>query len=263
MIINVLDPNNLPPKGKLSPAALDLTGLKINNFTVQYYAYSKNWMPYWVCLCDCGNYFICSRQNITRKDKKQQRSCGCYSKEIASKTHRKNLLGQKFGFLEVVEDTKQSSKDGHALWKCKCLCGNYTIVNSCNLQSGSISSCGCLGRSSGEAIIEKYLKEKNISFEREYKFEDLKGNKFNLRFDFAIFDSSKNLSFLLEFQGIQHFTNAFNKKQEEFEMDLKRDLLKKEYCKNNNIPLYEITYVENIEKKLEEILKESLNEETR
>lgn len=54
----------------------------------------------------------------------------------------KNLIGQRFGRLYVVEFAGRS-KWGNALWKCKCDCGNYTIVKSCNLVNGYTKSCGC------------------------------------------------------------------------------------------------------------------------
>lgn len=42
--------------------------------------------------------------------------------------------------LERVNNTKQ----GRAVWKCLCDCGNITYVRSGNLQSGAVKSCGCL-----------------------------------------------------------------------------------------------------------------------
>lgn len=42
--------------------------------------------------------------------------------------------------LERVNNTKQ----GRAVWKCLCDCGNITYVRSNNLQSGAVKSCGCL-----------------------------------------------------------------------------------------------------------------------
>ena len=49
--------------------------------------------------------------------------------------------------------------------------------------------------------------------------------------------------------------NGWNTK-ENFEKRKKSDIIKKEYCDNNNIKLFYITYEENIEDRLEEILSE-------
>ena len=55
----------------------------------------------------------------------------------------KNLIGQRFGKLVVIERAGSTS-DGHAKWKCKCDCGNFTEVRGDSLRNGSISSCGCM-----------------------------------------------------------------------------------------------------------------------
>ena len=56
----------------------------------------------------------------------------------------KNLIGQRFGKLIVVERAGSTS-DGHAKWKCKCDCGNFTEVSSNSLtkKNNSTKSCGC------------------------------------------------------------------------------------------------------------------------
>jgi len=55
--------------------------------------------------------------------------------------HEKNLLGQRFGRLVVIQ--KLPNKNGKTMWLCKCDCGNLT-ESSCNkLTTGSKLSCGC------------------------------------------------------------------------------------------------------------------------
>ena len=51
-----------------------------------------------------------------------------------------NLVGQHFGKLEVVEYA--GTHRGNSIWKCKCECGNETIVPTNNLTSGNTKSCG-------------------------------------------------------------------------------------------------------------------------
>lgn len=52
-----------------------------------------------------------------------------------------DLTGKKFNRLTVLE--RVESKNKKTLWKCKCDCGNITIVETYNLRHGSTKSCGC------------------------------------------------------------------------------------------------------------------------
>ena len=54
----------------------------------------------------------------------------------------KDLLGQTFGRLEVIEYV--GIQDKHAYWKVECICGNTKIVSNNNLMRGATKSCGCL-----------------------------------------------------------------------------------------------------------------------
>ena len=54
----------------------------------------------------------------------------------------KNLAGQKFGRLTVIE--RAENKNGLVTWKCKCDCGKECVVRSNDLLSNSTKSCGCL-----------------------------------------------------------------------------------------------------------------------
>ena len=96
------------------------------------------------------------------------------------------------------------------------------------------------------------MKENGILYTPEYKFEDLFGPKNGfLRFDFAIHDQFGNVICLLEYQGEQHYRNdiEFGKQQREI-----TDKAKKQYCKQKEIPLFEIKYTDDIDVKLNRIL---------
>ena len=53
----------------------------------------------------------------------------------------KILIGMKFGKLTVIE-RNGSDKYKHAIWKCKCECGNYVYEKGYNLRWHR-KSCGC------------------------------------------------------------------------------------------------------------------------
>jgi hypothetical protein len=100
--------------------------------------------------------------------------------------------------------------------------------------------------SRGEIKIEEILTDAGLNFVEEYSFPDLySSNGRPLRFDFAVFDDDGNLLFLIEYQGIQHYTakskfggNSGLKKQQY------NDMLKREYCRKHNIILLAIPYTD-------------------
>ena len=55
---------------------------------------------------------------------------------------RHELAGRKFGRLTVLEYAY--TKNGTAIWKCRCECGKVAYPSSGNLLSGNSKSCGCL-----------------------------------------------------------------------------------------------------------------------
>ena len=57
-------------------------------------------------------------------------------------TRRKDLTGQRFGRLLVLEYT-HSNKNLASYWKCACACGNTPVVRGSSLSAGVIRSCGC------------------------------------------------------------------------------------------------------------------------
>jgi hypothetical protein len=54
----------------------------------------------------------------------------------------KDLTGQKFGKLRVLEFIRIRKSKSH--WKCECECGTIVIVEQYNLTKGHTKSCGCL-----------------------------------------------------------------------------------------------------------------------
>jgi len=54
-----------------------------------------------------------------------------------------DLTNQPFNKLTVISRSENSS-GGKARWKCKCVCGNTSIVTTWQLRSGNTKSCGCI-----------------------------------------------------------------------------------------------------------------------
>ena len=57
----------------------------------------------------------------------------------------KNEIGNTYGYLTVI-GRAENTKEGRAMWKCRCKCGNETIVLGKHLRSGNTKSCGCYQR---------------------------------------------------------------------------------------------------------------------
>lgn len=70
---------------------------------------------------------------------------------------------------------------------------------------------------------------------------------------------NKELNIAIEYNGIQHYKyhSWFHASIEDFEYQLKRDALKRDFCKNNNIILIEIPYTKNT--KVKEFLLSYIN----
>ena len=94
----------------------------------------------WKCKCDCGNYV--ERVGYRLKNGKSTH-CGCLTPKKIGEKKTKDLIGQKFGMLTVINKT--SERSGHSIvWECLCDCGTIKRVRGSHLTSGAIKSCGCL-----------------------------------------------------------------------------------------------------------------------
>lgn len=85
----------------------------------------------WRCRCDCGNYISVRATNLRSGGTS---SCGCIK--------HPDLTGKRFGKLVVLE--KADVKNNLRHWKCKCDCGNITIVGASQLVGNRTKNCGCL-----------------------------------------------------------------------------------------------------------------------
>src|SRR5262245_44169457 len=54
-----------------------------------------------------------------------------------------NITGQRFGRL-VALHRAGTTKNGKAVWLCRCDCGNELTADGSNLRNSNTQSCGCL-----------------------------------------------------------------------------------------------------------------------
>jgi len=98
--------------------------------------------------------------------------------------------------------------------------------------------------SRGEIKIQEVLEMNQIRFEREYIFPELVSSSGRpLRFDFAVFDDSGVIDYLIEYQGEQHYTSVDHfGGQRHLQRQKYNDLKKREFCYKYNYPLVIIPY---------------------
>lgn len=214
----------------------------------------------WICQCKCGNKVTVLGKNLRSGNTK---SCGCYQKERAIESNiarTEDLTGKRFGRLTAIKPdgfVVGSNGKRRRLWLCQCDCGNQCHVQHQYLAYGDTNSCGCLS-SVGNMLVTKFLTKYNINYKTEYSFSNFIFNTRPYRFDFALFDENKNLLGLIEYQGDIHYKykkSGWNN-EENFKQRQISDQNKKEYCELHNINLYYITYKDDIEEKVKEIINE-------
>lgn len=215
---------------------INLTGQKIGKWTVlnREFLEDRTNDTFWKCRCECGNEKIIDGDRLRNKISLCCSSC----------SQMKDITNQRFGKLVAIKN--MNKKIGNYMaWKCQCDCGNICEVSYQQLNSGEITSCGCdkiyQNASFGEKRIEQLLNENGIFFIQEYKNDTCRFLDTNAlaRFDFYV-----NNSYLIEFDGKQHFTyNVDGWNDKEYFMKLKQhDQYKNQWCKKNNIPLIRIPY---------------------
>lgn len=210
----------------------DLTGERFGRLTVIERLPNSS---QWKCLCDCGNIIITNTNHLNQG---HTRSCGCLQKDRASEVHFKNLTGKRFGMLTVIGLDINRSSTKEKFYICKCDCGNEKSIQQSSLLSNKAISCGCSRVSKGEFKIANLLKDYNIPFTTEQTFDSCINPKTNkkLRFDFFV-----NNSYLIEYNGIQHYVEE-KTRGESLEESQYRDNIKINWAKEHNIPLIIIPY---------------------
>lgn len=109
-------------------------------------------------------------------------------------------------------------------------------------------------KSNGNKIFENELIKNNIEYIKEKKFKGCK-DKRSLRFDFYI----PKLHEVIEIDGLQHTTmiNYFGG-ENGYKDRIRKDNIKNEYCKNNNIQITRIPYETNKLEKFKKLVDDKM-----
>ena len=117
--------------------------------------------------------------------------------------------------------------------------------------------------SSGERMVYTFLKEQNIPFEREIWLDNTFGrNGGKIRVDFFLKDAFTAKNIIIEYNGVQHYkyVSVFHKTEDEFKVQIQRDIELRDYCKKNLIYLIEIPYILNKYSNISDFLTKTIIE---
>lgn len=153
---------------------------------------------------------------------------------LSLKEAQAQIDNQFFGAICILEYNGQTEKRS----KYKCLkCGLiFEQKQICLLQSKGCPKCD-RNKSKGEKMMAAILQSKCLNYKEQVQIKELPLQYF----DFGVYDEFNKLMGYIEVQGEQHrkqveiFKDSLEKIQE-------RDERKRRYCKENQIPLYEIIY---------------------
>jgi len=164
---------------------------------------------------------------------------------------------------EWIEKAKKVHRNKYDYSKVNYL-NNYTkVCIICSLHSefwqtpdnhlGGNNCPKCMNKSNLEVKVSTFLDDKVKVLKNYRGFKWLRYKK-PLELDFYLPD----YNIAIECQGRQHFYSKgtfFENNNQEYKNVKERDRIKKELCEKNNLPLYYINYNDDVEEKLNEILK--------
>lgn len=117
---------------------VDFTGKVFGKLTtIEFVEKDSKGVELWKCKCECGNEVVKKKPLLVNG---KTTTCGCYKPLI------EDLTGKVFERLTVIEFAGMDKVSNISTWKCKCECGEETIVRRSNLTTGKTRSCGCLLR---------------------------------------------------------------------------------------------------------------------
>jgi uncharacterized Zn finger protein (UPF0148 family) len=145
---------------------------------------------------------------------------------------------------KAISLDNEKNKNNRKMILFQCSCGNTYKTTLGHFMDGKIFCNLCTSKMSvNERMVCEYLNELNVNYQKEYVIDSCRYIK-PLPFDFMISNNK-----LIEVQGEQHekpirfssndTDDIINKR---FQEQLKRDNIKREFCKKHNIKLLEIWY---------------------
>lgn len=201
---------------------------------------------------------ICNnRYKVAPSDFIKGSQCPYCSRESRFKTQQKwdsevfDLVGDEYMFLERYKGDSVKIKVRHKE------CGGCYKVKPNSFIYGR--RCPLCKDSKGERLVKNFLKQQEIYFIPQKKFEGLE-DKSLLSYDFYI----PSLHTLIEYQGAQHYYPVdYFGGEKSFEKQVRHDEMKREFANNNGFTLIEIPFSVESMKDLRKFLEGKLQCKTR
>lgn len=197
-------------------------------------------------ICPKGHTTFISWGNFS----KGRRCSECYRFKKLTSKEVKNFLNY-FGY-DLIGEYKTANR------KINILCPSGHIYQGTYAHFYDGKRCPYCKKSKGALRVANFLQKTKYDFKEEYYVKNILGATC-LRFDFYI----PELNMAIEYDGQQHYKPIEKFGGEKaFEKTKFRDVIKNNYCKDNNINLLRIPYWDynNIEKILNDYLKENFND---
>lgn len=171
-------------------------------------------------------YGGCTKCRYTGSSKTQIDDISTIDNKI-KKIHRNNYT------YILLENMKSAD---HLEIKCN-MCNNIFHMRLGHFIAGS--GCKCVSKSKGELLVENILINNNIKYYYDFSFSDCVDIR-KLRFDFYLVGRKT----IIEVDGVQHikptsFSKTFICENDHIRLEdqIKKDKIKDEYCRKNNIRL--------------------------
>ena len=182
---------------------------------------------------------ICSKHGVFKQTPKNhllKKGCPkCAGKNMTKIEILKELKIIHDNLYNYSESKPKKAKD-----KIKIICKKHGVFEQtldCHRRSRGCPRCK---KSKGETFVRKFLIDGSIKFDEQKKFDGCK-NINHLLFDFYL----PEYNTCIEYDGEQHFdSNKFYGGKKGLLEIQKRDKIKNDYCRENNIKLLRISFKE-------------------
>ena len=192
----------------------------------------------------CGHQWKISPSNFF-SGKRCPKCAGNTKKDTTSYVREVENLDENYKVLDKYKNNQEKIKMLHTE------CGNQFEMRPADFLTGQ--RCPHCKQSRGERDIANFLKNSSIEYEFQKRFKDCR-DKNTLPFDFYI----PTLNYCIEFDGIQHYEPIdYFGGEKAFKEVQRRDGIKTKYCEEKGIKLLRIRYDEDVEEKINSILKKS------
>ena len=218
----------------------------------------------WLCQCDCGNQTSVREDNLETgriKGKGGTRSCGClnpvksHCKGIKRVDRIGTIINNYQYVLRLMTDSNRSYNFlfydlTNGMWRVsdprhikdlahnpRYECKTYQDALK-KYYEKFILKTKKFSKYEVENKIMTMLYQNNFIWTKQYSFEECK-DKIPLPFDIAVYNKDFDFSYIIEYDGEEHFFPVANWN---FEQTRYHDLIKNKYCFENNIPIIRIPF---------------------